>query len=400
LTSIQEDVQSIRHIPIVPTLLEIICRTTNMGFSAIARVTEEKWVACAVKDEISFGLESGEELKLETTLCNDIRLTHEAIVIDHVDRDSKYVNHPTPLLYGFQSYISVPIFRKNGAFFGTLCAIDPKPNLVNKPETVGMFKLYADLISFHLQSVEDLSETASKLAIEQNIHNVRDQFIAILGHDLRSPLSAISLSSELLKESPLNEDDHQLVTIINRSAHRMSGLIDNILDFAKARLGNGISLKRTVVEPLEQILKQVIKENEASNPGRVIYSEFVLNEPIFCDSNRIAELFSNLLGNALTYGSHEAPVYIKAMCCDGYFNLSVKNSGTKIPEDVKERLFQPFVRGAIKPGQQGLGLGLFIASEIAKAHEGRIEVHSTDAETSFILKIPLTSNKTDHNLPL
>ncbi len=390
LTNIEEDVQSVSRIPIVPTLLEIICRNTNMGFSAIARVTEEKWVACAVRDDISFGLRSGEELKLETTLCNDIRLSHEAIAIDDVKNDSRYVNHPTPRLYGFQSYISVPIFRKNGEFFGTLCAIDPKPNLVNRTETLGMFNLYADLISYHLQSIEQLSESESKLAIEQNIHDVRDQFIAILGHDLRGPLSAISLSSDLLKESPLAEDDVQLVHIINRSALRMSGLIDNILDFAKARLGKGISLKRSFAEPLEQILKQVVKENEASHPGSVIHSEFIMSEPIFCDSNRIAELFSNLLGNALTYGNHEAPVHVQAMSCEGHFNLSVTNTGPKIPDEVKESLFQPFVRGKVKGGQQGLGLGLFIASEIAKAHEGRIEVFSTEAETSFTLKIPLS----------
>src|SRR5664279_482118 len=359
-----------------------------MGFAAIARVTEEKWVACAVRDEISFGLERGDELKLETTICNDIRLNQRPVAIDHVSQDAKYVSHPTPRLYGFQSYISVPIIRKNGLFFGTLCAIDPKPNRVNTPETIGMFNLYADLISFHLQAIEELSISESKLAAEKKTDEVRDQFIAILGHDLRNPLSAISMSSELLKESLLDKGDLQLVSIINRSAHRMTSLIDNILDFAKARLGNGITLNRNAGEPLLQILQQVISENRASRPDRTIIADFDLESSINCDSNRIAELFSNLLDNALTYGNQDAPVYVKSTYCDDLFVLSVTNSGPKIPLKIKESLFQPFTRGEAKPGQQGLGLGLYIASEIARAHNGRIEVLSTDNETSFTLKIP------------
>jgi signal transduction histidine kinase len=388
LATIQDDIEAIGRIPIVATLLEIICRNTNMGFSAIARVTESKWVACAVRDGISFGLGSGEELELETTLCNDIRLSHEPIVIDHVAQDPKYVNHRTPLLYGFQSYISVPIFRKNGQFFGTLCAIDPKPNLVNRPETIGMFNLYADLIAYHLQTIESLTAAESNLANEQKTHDVRDQFIAILGHDLRAPLSAISMSSEMLKETALPSEDLQLVNIINKSAKRMSGLIDNILDFARARLGNGIILNRSMTEPLEEILNQVIREMKASQPDRIILAEFNFTEAVYCDSNRIAELFSNLLGNALAYGNPEKPVKVEAMCCDGLFHLSVTNSGPKIPDRIRERLFHPYVRGEAKPGQQGLGLGLYIASEIALAHDGRIEVQSTDTETRFTLKIP------------
>lgn len=389
MTSIQDDIDAINKIQIVPVLLEVICRTTGMGFAAIARVTEEQWVACAVRDGISFGLRSGGELALETTICNDIRLNQKPVAIDHVDKDAKYVHHQTPVLYGFQSYISVPIIRKNGGFFGTLCAIDPLPNKVNTYETISMFSLYAELISFHLQMVEELSISESKLALERKTDAVRDQFIAILGHDLRSPISAILVSSGLLKNSALANNEKRLVSIIDRSARRMTGLIDNILDFAKARLGNGITINPGYAEPLEDILKQVILENEVSHPNRAIRATFDLGKAnIFCDSNRIAELFSNLLGNALTYSEENSPVDISAIQCDGIFILSVTNTGPKIPANIKERLFLPFVRGEVKPGQQGLGLGLFIAAEIARAHEGRIEVSSTDTETSFILKIP------------
>jgi GAF domain-containing protein len=150
---ITADVERINQISIVPKLLEVICRVTGMGFAAIARVTEEKWVACAVRDEIKFGLEPGGELELETTICNEIRQTKEAVVINSVDDDECYRSHHTPAKYGFQSYISVPVICLDGAFFGTLCAIDPKPAKVKNMETIEMFKLFAELIAFHLDVV-------------------------------------------------------------------------------------------------------------------------------------------------------------------------------------------------------------------------------------------------------
>src|SRR5277367_1845655 len=135
----QADVQSVSRIEAVPTILDVVCRTTGMRFAAVARVTAEKWIACGVHDEIDFGLKPGGELKVETTICHEIRQSGEPVIIDHVAQDTAYCGHPTPALYGFQSYISVPIVRSTGGFFGTLCAIDPRPHLLNTPGTVGMF---------------------------------------------------------------------------------------------------------------------------------------------------------------------------------------------------------------------------------------------------------------------
>jgi DNA-binding XRE family transcriptional regulator len=151
---INPDVAAISKIDIVPKILEIICHVTGMGFAAVARVTEDKWIACSVCDKIGFGLEAGGELNLATTICNQIRQSSQAVIIDDVSQDEFYSKHPTPPLYGFQSYISVPVFRQDGSFFGTLCAIDPKPAKVNNPETIELFNSFARLISFHLDSIK------------------------------------------------------------------------------------------------------------------------------------------------------------------------------------------------------------------------------------------------------
>jgi light-regulated signal transduction histidine kinase (bacteriophytochrome) len=187
-----DDIAAVQSIGAVPRILEIVCRSTGMGFAAVARVTEKRWVCCAVRDDIEFGLQPGGELKVETTICHEIRQSHRAVVIDHVAEDEVFAGHHTPALYGFQSY----------------------------------------------------------------------------------------------------------------------------------------------------------------------------------------------------HGSADQPVDVTASTDNGTFELSVANSGDPIPAEVMKQLFQPFYHGAIRPAMQGLGLGLFIASEIARAHGGTLTVASSDIETRFTFRMP------------
>ncbi len=169
LQSFLTDVVAVESIAAVPTILDVVCQTTGMGFAAIARVTDDRWVACAVKDDIAFGLEPGGELSLETTICHEIRQSGTAVVIDHVAEDPAFCGHHTPARYGFQSYISMPIVLPDGTFFGTLCAIDPKPAKLNTPAIVGMFKMFADLIGFHLDANQSLASRTAERDLYENI---------------------------------------------------------------------------------------------------------------------------------------------------------------------------------------------------------------------------------------
>lgn len=383
------DIEAIGSIDAVPSILEVICRSTGMGFAAVARVTPDRWIACAVRDEIKFGLEPGGELKVETTICHEIRQNHQAVVIDHVAEDEVYFNHHTPAMYGIQSYISIPIMLKDGSFFGTLCAIDPRPARLNNPETIGMFRLFAELIAFHLNAIEQLAINQSKLLEERKEAELREQFIAILGHDLRNPVGAVLNVAQILLRMPLDERVKRMATIVQDSSYRIKGLIENMLDFASGRMGGGIVLTRNDNEPLEEILSQVITELRVIWPEQVINTQFNLTEPVNCDGKRIAQLFSNLLSNALTHGQKDTPVNIKAISLTGEFILSISNAGNKIPDEVVDRLFQPFYRGVAGGGKQGLGLGLYIASEIARAHGGTLTVCSTDDDTCFTLQMPV-----------
>ena len=386
----QSDIDAVANVHAVPAILDVVCRTTGMGFAAIARVTEDRWIVCGVRDEIDFGLRPGGELQLETTICRDVRQAGALVVIDNVAEDATFRNHPTPALYGFQSYISVPIVLPDGRFFGTLCAIDAKPARLNTPGTLGMFALFAEMIAFHLDANERLARSEASLLSERQASELREQFIAVLGHDLRNPLAAIDAGARMLQRTPLDAKAAEITGLMRSSIGRMSGLIDNVLDFARGRLGGGLALNRDAHRSLEPILRQVVDELQAAWPDRTIETDMTLSAPVHCDRVRVAQLFSNLLGNALTHGAPDGPIRVLAHTDAAFFYLSVANRGEPIPPAALERLFQPFSRGAIKANQQGLGLGLYIASEVARGHGGTLDVTSTPEETCFSFKMPLT----------
>ena len=110
----------------VQELLNRVCALTDMGFAAVAYVSDQRWIACQVEDRIAFGLKPGDELEIKKTICDEIRESGQAIAIDDTSKDPDWWNHPVPTLYGFRSYVSLPIVIE-GEFFGTLCAIDDAP---------------------------------------------------------------------------------------------------------------------------------------------------------------------------------------------------------------------------------------------------------------------------------
>ena len=382
-------VKIVGQIAAVPTILEVVCEATGMGFAAVARVTEDRWIACSVKDDIAFGLLPGGELKIETTICHEISRDHQPVVINHVAEDAAYRDHHTPLTYGFQSYISMPIILPGGRFFGTLCAIDPRPAQLDDAKIVNMFRLFADLIAFHLDAHQAMAASTADLADARETAGLREQFIAVLGHDLRSPLAAIDSGIHLLEREDLSERGQMVAGLVHKSVNRMAGLIDDVMDFARGWLGGGIAIERIDGEFLMPALEQVVAEMRAGHAGRVIETDFGPLTGVACDTARISQLFSNLLGNALAYGAKGEAVRCAAGVADGRFTLSVANGGNPIAPEAMARLFSPFARGEVRPHQQGLGLGLYIAAEVARAHGGTLEVASDAAETRFTLTMPV-----------
>jgi signal transduction histidine kinase len=389
------NIEALGKIEALPRLLNMICRTTGMGFAAVARVDRERWIACVVKDEIEFGLVPGSELVVESTICREIFDHKQPVIIDHVAQDRLYSNHHTPAQYGFQSYISFPVYWRGGEFFGTLCAIDPRPAKLNTAEVVEMFQLFAELVGFHVDAQEKLARSQQALSEERKESVLREQFIAVLGHDLRNPLSALTAGLGLLRRTTVEPKAARVISLMNQSVVRMGGLIENLMDFASGRLGGGLSVRLAPAD-LTPALEHVINELRAAWPERVIEAALSLPQSLSCDAARVGQLLSNLIANALTHGAQDQPIRVEARVVEGNFELCVVNGGAPIPPEVQAELFQPFFRHEIRASQNGLGLGLYIVAEIAKAHGGTVSVRSTAQETCFTFRfkpgVPELSN--------
>ncbi|GJD56333.1 GAF domain-containing sensor histidine kinase [Methylobacterium dankookense] len=409
-----EDAALVAGLKAVPGVLEVVRAATGMRFAAVARVTADRWLACAVEDGIGLGIEAGGELPVETTICREVRQAVVPVVISDARSDAVYCSHPTPSMYGFRSYVSTPIVLPGGSFFGVLCALDPEPRDLSAPWLLRMFKLHAELVAFQIDAHRrlaagaadlatsrrdlatsqadlatsradfamsqadlataqaDLSTSAASLTDERDSSALREQFIAVLGHDLRNPLASIDAGAKLLAKENLSERGRGILDLVGKSVGRMAGLIDDVLDFARGRLGGGIAVNKADRVPLAPMLRQVVDELATGHPDRRIEVELDGIGDCRCDPARIGQLLSNLVANALTHGASDAPVTVRGVMIDGIVELSVGNAGRPISPEAMANLFQPFVRASSRPSQQGLGLGLYIASEIARAHGGTL----------------------------
>jgi sigma-B regulation protein RsbU (phosphoserine phosphatase) len=322
-----------------------------------------------------------------------------------------YETHFAPLLrmQGFFNEVALDLVKKDGAAFPVLVNATERTDAEGKPQFIRLTVFNAsDRRRYErelLKARDELKalagtleqrvaeETAERLRSDTALTSqreeakLREQFIAVLGHDLRNPLASIIAGTRLIQRSKLDEKGEAIIVMMQKSVMRMASLVDNVLDFARGRLGGGLTLVLST-QPLEPALRQVVDELQSTHPESIIKTDFALTKSVLADPVRIGQLFSNLLGNALTHGLAGEPVTVTAKTADA-FELAVCNAGDPISPATMERLFQPFARGEVRPSKQGLGLGLYIASEIAKAHGGTIDVTSTPELTCFTLRMPL-----------
>jgi sigma-B regulation protein RsbU (phosphoserine phosphatase) len=303
-----------------------------------------------------------------------------------------YETHIAPLLrmQGFFNEFAIDIVAADGKPIQMIANALEGRDSAGKPLFTRLVLIKAtDRRRYERELLQARDTATVSLENERATAELRDQFIAVLGHDLRNPLASISAGARILGRDAKTDRDHQVVAMLQSTVVRMAGLIDNVLDFARGRLGGGIALERNAKAPIEPVLHQVVDELRLSSPGRSIVEEYALDVPVDCDRSRIGQLVSNLVGNALTHGAFDKAIRVGASTEDGLFRLTVTNSGEPIPEAAMTRLFEPFFRGKVRASRQGLGLGLHIASQIAKAHDGTLSVTSTAEETCFSFVMPL-----------
>jgi signal transduction histidine kinase len=220
---------------------------------------------------------------------------------------------------------------------------------------------------------------------------VRERLLGIVGHDLRTPLAAISMAATLLlRRGTLGPSDADAVHRIRRGAERMGQMIHHLLDFTQARLGGGLPM-RLVSADLDALCQEVVGETMTSHPGATLRYSSDGATTVECDPVRWSEVVSNLVGNAIKYGLPTRPIDVSLRTENADVILTVHNEGTPIAPEFLPRVFDPMQRGGVDhAGTAGsLGLGLYIVSEILHAHGGTIDVRSTlEQGTTFTVRLP------------
>ena len=306
-----------------------------------------------------------------------------------------FETHLAPLLriQGFVNELALDLLQSDGLKLPVIANANEKRDSEGRHQftRLTLFKA-VDRRSYERGLIDARDRAQAAIEVEHETSMLREQFIAVLGHDLRNPLAALAAGVRMLsKREQLSERGESVVKEMSASITRATALVTNLLDLARGRRGGGLGLKRDSSRPRAPVIEQVVSEMRAIAPDRQIMTDLDITQPVDCDPDRIGQLTSNLVGNALTHGAPGVPVEVEARTGEGGFMLTVTNGGVPIPPEARAHLFQPFFRGDMRPSQQGLGLGLFIVSEIAKAHGGAMEVLSDDQLTSFTFTMPLSS---------
>jgi signal transduction histidine kinase len=251
-----------------------------------------------------------------------------------------------------------------------------------------------DLTRFNASVDQALAESIASYADE--VARSRDTFLAILGHDLRSPLSAVSLSGEYLSTAGMLGGKQQLQAVarIQRGAAKMDAMIGDLLEYTRTRLGRGIPIARQPCN-IGTICEAALEEMNAGHPERVFRFESSGELGGSFDSARLQQVFSNLLNNAVQHGAKDSPVFLAAHGGLDAVSVQVKNYGPPIPADALQVIFNPLVQvpgaaqGPDDRRSTSLGLGLFIARSIVMGHGGTLEVESSeDTGTVFTARLP------------
>jgi sigma-B regulation protein RsbU (phosphoserine phosphatase) len=241
-----------------------------------------------------------------------------------------------------------------------------------------------ELAARHLQDQQDLM--AARAQAEDRAQ-FAEQLVGVVSHDIRNPLSVIHMSSVLLERGGLDAQQQAALARVGRSVSRMQHLIGDLLDFTQARLGGGLSIRKSEVD-LHHAVADSVAELAVAYPACSLRHERSGNGICEADADRLTQAVGNLVSNAASHGAPGRPVTVRTESVGSEVRITVHNEGKPIPPDVLPRLFEPMVRGT-NAGSNGVGLGLYIVAAIVRAHGGRVHAQSTAEEgTSFILELP------------
>lgn len=300
--------------------------------------------------------------------------------INHASADPRFREHPGLLQHGIESYIAVPLIRRDGSYFGTLCTLDPQPAELTDAD-FEVFHLLSQLISFELEADEQQQRRAAEVRALEDV-------IAIAAHDLRQPLTILLGRAELLaRKARRGASVDELVPGLDgivAQARRSTQLSEALLDVAQIEM-DGLSLSPSQVD-LVDLARQILDDARTTMPARAFLLDAPPTIPLFADERRLGQVLRNLIENAAKYAPAESGPVILSAAVDATqdqpatVRICVRDHGPGVTPDDLDRLFQRQYRtpDAETRGVRGTGLGLYIVRQIIEAHAGHVRAENAD----------------------
>lgn len=397
--SLQRDVRAVASLSSIPTILAAMREVTGLRFGVIARVTPREWVACAVYDELEFGLRPGDPLEISNTFCSRVNATNEPVVMNDATTSEKYRTSHVPKLFGFRAYISVPIFLANGTSYGTVCALDPNPGDVDNAKVISTLSLFGQLISQQLEASDrEFALNRTRQALQLRVTQLTT-FAAVASHDLRSPLRGIGNLATWLDEELTtrgNDAAREYVGQISRSVRRMGSLVDGMLQYASA--GEEAELQTPI--GLAGIIDAVVELYAPLNSHITAQGAELT---VKTRRQPLQHVLANLVDNAIKHaGGAAARIRIAFEWVDHALRCTVSDDGPGIAVEHHERVWRLFQSLEVQDPERVSGVGLAIVKKLVENEGGRVWLDSqpgTGARFVFTWPAELVTPVSVVNLP-
>ncbi|WP_211435366.1 sensor histidine kinase [Chitinasiproducens palmae] len=372
------EIDLLNRLRAIPMILERVSQSIGMESVILASLADARWQAMVAHNSVVLGIAVGDTLELHQTVCFAAQSIGDVVAHADMADESNAACQFLTSEYGLRSGISVPIYRPDGSYFGNLCALDRKPRVGDLKQEIAMLQLAADLIVVQLDNNQQQGADEQRALTLADDAVLREQFLGVLAHDLRNPLAAIGALAEVLTANavPVTRVP-EIGKRMTASVARMSYMIDDVIDFTRARLGGGIALEIKPCADLGRLLELTVDEITAAHPDRLVDIRIAINETVVCDAARLQQLLSNLVSNAFRHGAADVPVKVRCEVEEGALHIAVTNGGPLIDESALVRMFEPFWQAEAGGRREGLGLGLFICRHIVEAHGGDLKVLSS-----------------------
>jgi K+-sensing histidine kinase KdpD len=347
--------------------------------TAISRTKQELYVLPEPVTE-------GERRALSAKLSSVLRVTVTSVDSSDGACVSDRVPHLTLPVIGLDRVIGV--FR-----------VEPAADVTYDADHVGLVSIVCAQLGGYLTGLSLREDQARRLHDLQSAHDFQRLLVGVVGHDLRNPLSVILAGASVLQHTAAGpETQLDVARRITKNVRRAARIIDDLLDLTQIQLAGGLQLRRSTID-LREMAEEIAADTQLAHPNRVVRVESSADHVhVKCDPDRMSQVITNLVTNAVRYAADGTPVRIRLAVEGDDAVVRVENHGPTIPPDLLPHIFDPFKRGPRRTGQgpnHGLGLGLYIVAEIVRSHGGRIVAESADENTTFTVSLPLSATRSE-----